>query len=166
MSEAQICKVVPARFCGVKEVVSLHRRKLVRRIYFFSFFTYTCLNFCKLISIHLLSFFLAQLPAEKSSRGQPWAKEYSSLRSGVDAPGADEEEEFRFEFRKQTFWYSGRDNIFKKLSFPTKESLEVYTRCKGYGSEPKVQAATEKWGKNMCVFCKSFLYFLFCRGPV
>lgn len=90
-----------------------------------------------------------QHSAEISTHGQPWAKESLKLRSAGDGPEVDEKEEFRFEFRKQTFWYSRKEGIFKKLSFPTKETLETYSRARGYGSEPKVEAASEKWGRNV-----------------
>lgn len=72
-------------------------------------------------------------------------------------------EEIYFDFRKQRFIYSKEKETFCKLPYPTKETFGYYLKNTGYGSEPKVVAAVEKWGRNMWVFlCDSFLLLLLC----
>ncbi|XP_058204028.1 probable manganese-transporting ATPase PDR2 [Rhododendron vialii] len=90
--QADACKVTPAKFCGSKEVVPLHFRKLA-----------------------------------SSSR---------------------QEEEVYFDFRKQCFIYSKERETFCKLPYPSKEAFGYYLKSSGHGSEAKVIAATEKWGRN------------------
>lgn len=58
-------------------------------------------------------------------------------------------EEIYFDFRKQRFVYSKEDRTFRKLSYPTKETFGYYLKSTGHGSEAKVLAATEKWGRNV-----------------
>lgn len=65
-------------------------------------------------------------------------------------------EEIYFDFRKQCFIYSKEKETFFKLSYPSKESFGYYHKSTGHGSEAKVVAATEKWGRNVWV---SFLCF-------
>ncbi|XP_052188572.1 probable manganese-transporting ATPase PDR2 [Diospyros lotus] len=89
---ADACKITPAKFCGSKEVVPLHSRKLAG----------------------------------------------SSLA----------EEEIYFDFRKQRFIYSKEKETFSKLPYPSKEPIGYYLKTTGHGSEAKVTAATEKWGRN------------------
>lgn len=60
-------------------------------------------------------------------------------------------EEIYFDFRKQCFVYSKEKGTFYKLSYPTKETFGHYLKCSGHGSEAKVLAATEKWGRNVWV---------------
>ncbi|KAE9608629.1 hypothetical protein Lal_00020715 [Lupinus albus] len=96
IDQADFCKITPAKFCGSKEVVPLHFRKI---------------------------------PAGSSS--------------AVDL------EEIYFEFRKQCFVYSKEKGTFCKLSYPTKETFGHYLKSSGHGSEAKVLAATEKWGRNV-----------------
>ncbi len=62
-------------------------------------------------------------------------------------------EEIWFEFRRQCFIFSEQLNKFCKLDYPSKEAFVVYSRSTGYGSEAKSQAALEKWGRNVWVFC-------------
>lgn len=58
-------------------------------------------------------------------------------------------EEIYFDFRKQQFIYSKEKETFSKLPYPTKETFWYYLKCTGHGSEAKVAAATEKWGRNV-----------------
>ncbi|XLR36550.1 hypothetical protein S83_064450 [Arachis hypogaea] len=58
-------------------------------------------------------------------------------------------EEIYFEFRKQCFVFSNEKGTFCKLSYPTKETFGHYLKCSGHGSEAKILAATEKWGRNV-----------------
>lgn len=93
--QADSCKVIPAKFSGSKEVVSLHFRKLV------------------------------------------------GSSSSVNA------EEIYFDFRKQRFIYSKEKETFCKLPFPSKETFGYYLKSTGHGTEAKIVAATEKWGRNI-----------------
>lgn len=61
----------------------------------------------------------------------------------------DDAEEIYFDFRKQRFIYSKEKKNFYKLPFPTKETFGYYLKNTGHGSESKVVAATEKWGRNV-----------------
>lgn len=65
-------------------------------------------------------------------------------------------EEIYFDFRKQCFIYSKEKNTFCKLIYPTKETIGHYLKCSGHGSEAKVVAATEKWGRNVWVTILTF----------
>jgi cation-transporting ATPase 13A1 len=58
-------------------------------------------------------------------------------------------EEIYFDFRKQCFIFSKERETFFKLPYPTKEMIGYYLKSTGHGSEPKVVAATEKWGRNV-----------------
>lgn len=58
-------------------------------------------------------------------------------------------EEIYFDFRKQCFIFSKERETFFKLPYPTKEMIGYYLISTGHGSEPKVVAATEKWGRNV-----------------
>ncbi|XP_011001240.1 PREDICTED: probable manganese-transporting ATPase PDR2 [Populus euphratica] len=58
-------------------------------------------------------------------------------------------EEFYFDFRKQCFIYSKENGTFRKLPYPTKETFGYYLKSTGHGSEAKVAAAAEKWGRNV-----------------
>ncbi|KAF5445794.1 hypothetical protein F2P56_034817 [Juglans regia] len=58
-------------------------------------------------------------------------------------------EEIYFDFRKQCFIYSRETKTFFKLTYPTKETIGHYLKSTGHGSEAKVAAATEKWGRNV-----------------
>ncbi|KAL6968251.1 putative manganese-transporting ATPase pdr2 [Sarracenia purpurea var. burkii] len=57
-------------------------------------------------------------------------------------------EEVYFDFRKQRFIYSKERETFYKLPYPSKEAFGYYLKSTGHGSEAKVAAATEKWGRN------------------
>ncbi|XAR73112.1 Calcium-transporting ATPase [Bertholletia excelsa] len=58
-------------------------------------------------------------------------------------------EEIYFDFRKQHYIYSEEKETFCKLPYPSKETFGYYLRCSGHGSEGKVLAASEKWGRNV-----------------
>ncbi|KAL2230248.1 probable manganese-transporting ATPase PDR2 [Sesamum indicum] len=58
-------------------------------------------------------------------------------------------EEIYFDFRKQRFIYSQEKNTFCKLPYPSKETIGYYLKSTGYGTEAKIVAATEKWGRNV-----------------
>ena len=58
-------------------------------------------------------------------------------------------EEYYFDFRKQCFIYSKENGTFRKLPYPTKETFGYYLKSTGHGSEAKVAAAAEKWGRNV-----------------
>lgn len=58
-------------------------------------------------------------------------------------------EEIYFDFRKQRYIFSDEKENFCKLPYPTKETMGYYLKSTGHGSEAKVVAATEKWGRNL-----------------
>ncbi|KAG8390870.1 hypothetical protein BUALT_Bualt01G0128600 [Buddleja alternifolia] len=58
-------------------------------------------------------------------------------------------EEIYFDFRKQRFICSDEQNMFFKLPYPSKETIGYYLKNTGYGTEAKIQATTEKWGRNV-----------------
>lgn len=60
-------------------------------------------------------------------------------------------EEIYFDFRKQRYIFSDEKENFCKLPYPTKETMGYYLKSTGHGSEAKVVAATEKWGRNLWV---------------
>ncbi|BAT79041.1 hypothetical protein VIGAN_02184000 [Vigna angularis var. angularis] len=72
-----------------------------------------------------------------------------SRKSSAGSSSAVDLEENYFDFRKQCFVYSKQKGTFCKLSYPTKETFGCYIKCSGHGSEAKVLAATEKWGRNV-----------------
>ncbi|XP_027942232.1 probable manganese-transporting ATPase PDR2 [Vigna unguiculata] len=72
-----------------------------------------------------------------------------SRKSSAGSSSAVDLEENYFDFRKQCFVYSKEKGTFCKLSYPTKETFGYYIKCSGHGSEAKVLAATEKWGRNV-----------------
>lgn len=59
------------------------------------------------------------------------------------------QEEVYFDFRKQCFIYSKENQTFYKLPYPSKEPFGYYLRSSGYGTESKIAAATQKWGRNV-----------------
>ncbi|KAK2391289.1 putative manganese-transporting ATPase pdr2 [Trifolium repens] len=70
-------------------------------------------------------------------------------KSSAGSSSAVDLEEIYFDFRKQCFVYSKEKGTFCKLSYPTKETFRYYVKSSGHGSEAKVLAATEKWGRNV-----------------
>ncbi|KAM2123400.1 hypothetical protein ACFX1Q_020938 [Malus domestica] len=78
------------------------------------------------------------------------SKEIVSLhfRKLGDSSSSVDIEEIYFDFRKQRYIFSKENDNFCKLPYPTKESFGYYLKCTGHGSEAKVVAATEKWGRN------------------
>lgn len=81
------------------------------------------------------------------------------VQSAASSSAVDLEENY-FDFRKQCFVHSKEKGTFCKLSYPTKETFGYYLKCSGHGSEAKVLAATEKWGRNVWVsfFSDHFYY--------
>ncbi|GER34911.1 cation-transporting atpase 13a1, partial [Striga asiatica] len=71
------------------------------------------------------------------------------FRKFAASPTSQELEEIYFDFRKQRFIYSNEKNTFFKLLYPSKETIGYYLKNTGYGTEAKVLAATEKWGRNV-----------------
>lgn len=67
----------------------------------------------------------------------------------LQATSTGDDEEIFFDFRKQRFIYSKEKDTFYKLPYPTKETFGYYLKNTGHGSEAKVVAATEKWGRNV-----------------
>ncbi|KAL1822386.1 hypothetical protein ACET3Z_009164 [Daucus carota] len=59
------------------------------------------------------------------------------------------QDEVYFDFRKQCFIYSKENQTFNKLPYPSKEQFGYYLRSTGYGTESKIVAATQKWGRNV-----------------
>ncbi|XP_038988652.1 probable manganese-transporting ATPase PDR2 [Phoenix dactylifera] len=68
---------------------------------------------------------------------------------GSSASSTGNSDEIYFDFRKQRFIFSTEKETFCKLTYPTKESFGYYLRNTGHGSEAKVAAATNKWGRNV-----------------
>uniref|UniRef100_A0A0C9RQS5 TSA: Wollemia nobilis Ref_Wollemi_Transcript_22314_4479 transcribed RNA sequence n=1 Tax=Wollemia nobilis TaxID=56998 RepID=A0A0C9RQS5_9CONI len=99
--ESSICKVIPAKFSGSKEIVPFCCRKVM---------------------------------------------------AGAPPSLTTEVEEFSFDFRKQRFIFSEEKQRFCKLPYPSKETIGFYIKNTGYGSEAKVDAAMEKWGRNVFEF--------------
>jgi len=58
-------------------------------------------------------------------------------------------DEIYFEFRKQQYIYSKEKGTFSKLPYPSKETFGYYLKNTGHGTEAKVVAASEKWGRNV-----------------
>ncbi|KAM7257615.1 hypothetical protein ACFE04_013356 [Oxalis oulophora] len=61
----------------------------------------------------------------------------------------NDDDEIYFDFRKQQFLYSKENGTFCKLPYPTKETFGYYVKCTGYGTQAKVDAAAQKWGRNV-----------------
>lgn len=99
--EANICKVIPKKFVGSKEIVPIFSRKVL---------------------------------------------------AGSSPSSTTEVEEFSFDFRKQRFIFSEENHRFYKLPYPSKETAGFYIKNTGYGSDTKVNAAVEKWGRNVFEF--------------
>ncbi|GAB4838180.1 Probable manganese-transporting ATPase pdr2 [Ancistrocladus abbreviatus] len=72
-----------------------------------------------------------------------------SFRQLAGSSSTEDTEEIYFDFRKQRFVYSKDKGTFYKLPFPTKETFGYYLRSTGHGSDAKVVATTEKWGRNV-----------------
>lgn len=62
---------------------------------------------------------------------------------------AEDLEEIYFDFRKQRYIYSKEKGTFSKLLYPSKETFGYYLKNTGHGTEAKIVAATEKWGRNV-----------------
>ncbi|KAG2668539.1 hypothetical protein I3843_15G159800 [Carya illinoinensis] len=85
-------------------------------------------------------------PAKFSGSKEVVALHFRKLPAGSSS--SVDLEEIYFEFRKQCFIYSREKETFCKLTYPTKETVGRYLKSTGHGSEAKVVAATEKWGRN------------------
>ncbi|KAI4326187.1 hypothetical protein MLD38_031525 [Melastoma candidum] len=66
----------------------------------------------------------------------------------ASSPSSEIEEIF-FDFRKQRFIFSEEKGTFYKLPYPTKDNFGYYVKNTGHGSDAKVVASTEKWGRNV-----------------
>lgn len=86
-------------------------------------------------------------PAKFSGSKEVVPLHFRKLPAGSSS--AADLEEIYFDFRKQCFIYSKEKETFCKLIYPTKETIGHYLKSTGHGSETKVVAATEKWGRNV-----------------
>ena len=89
----------------------------------------------------------------------------------ASSSSATDVEEIYFDFRKQCFIYSKEGESFYKLPYPTKETFGYYLKCSGHGSDAKVHAAIEKWGRNVYVaiiiiFSLAFEIVLTCSRDI
>ncbi|KAG5046048.1 hypothetical protein JHK86_015454 [Glycine max] len=132
IDQADSCKITPAKFSGAKEVVPLHSRKSGLK---------EERSGTKRCSAGSLS---------ENGVLSKWMEtpECLVVQSAGSSSAVDLEENY-FDFRKQCFVYSKEKGTFCKLSYPTKETFGYYLKCSGHGSEAKVLAATEKWGRNV-----------------
>ncbi|XP_031484835.1 probable manganese-transporting ATPase PDR2 [Nymphaea colorata] len=71
------------------------------------------------------------------------------ITAGSSTSQTIDSEEIYFDFRKQRFIFSDEMKNFCKLPYPSKETFGFYLRNTGHGSEAKVSAAIEKWGRNV-----------------
>ncbi|KAB5511768.1 hypothetical protein DKX38_028796 [Salix brachista] len=94
-----------------------------------------------LVSIHVLTLLFTAWSIDFKCFVQ-----YSKVAAS-STPG--DVEEYYFDFRKQCFIYSKENGTFRKLPYPTKETFGYYLKSTGHGSEAKVAAAAEKWGRNV-----------------
>ncbi|KAH0456227.1 hypothetical protein IEQ34_014134 [Dendrobium chrysotoxum] len=67
----------------------------------------------------------------------------------VVGPSSSNVDEIYFDFRKQRFIFSDQKETFCKLPYPTKESFGYYLKSTGHGTDAKVAAAIDKWGRNV-----------------
>lgn len=86
-------------------------------------------------------------PAKFSGSKEIVPLHFRKLQTGTSSPV--DIEEIYFDFRKQCFIFSKEKETFCKLPYPTKETFGYYLKCSGHGSESKVAAAAEKWGRNV-----------------
>ncbi|KAG5019504.1 hypothetical protein JHK87_015359 [Glycine soja] len=127
IDQADSCKITPAKFSGAKEVVPLHSRKS---------------------GLKEERSGTKRCSAGSLSENGVLSKWMETPESAGSSSAVDLEENY-FDFRKQCFVYSKEKGTFCKLSYPTKETFGYYLKCSGHGSEAKVLAATEKWGRNV-----------------
>ncbi|XP_009590998.1 putative manganese-transporting ATPase PDR2 isoform X1 [Nicotiana tabacum] len=71
------------------------------------------------------------------------------FRKLAGSSSSEDLEEIYFDFRKQRYIYSKEKGTFSKLSYPSKETFGYYLKNTGHGTEAKIVAATEKWGRNV-----------------
>lgn len=77
-----------------------------------------------------------------------WAQLLQVPGSSASSSG-NVDDEIYFDFRKQRFIFSKEKETFCKLPYPTKESFGYYLKSSGHGTEAKVAAAIDKWGRNV-----------------
>ncbi|XP_058084361.1 probable manganese-transporting ATPase PDR2 [Magnolia sinica] len=87
-------------------------------------------------------------PAKFSGSKETVPLHFRRSSAGSSASSAVDAEEIYFDFRKQRFIFSEEKDTFCKLPYPSKETFGYYLKNTGHGSEAKVVAATEKWGRN------------------
>lgn len=85
-------------------------------------------------------------PAKFSGSKEIVPLHFRKLAGPSSSEGVDE---IYFEFRKQQYIYSKEKGTFSKLPYPSKETFGYYLKNTGHGTEAKVVAATEKWGRNV-----------------
>ncbi|CAI7759985.1 unnamed protein product [Closterium sp. NIES-54] len=191
--EAEVCKVIPSKFGGSKEVVPLTKRKHLPA------------------EKHLLGAGGAAAAAaaaagaaslkkvdkdkggetdkgekSKSDKQEPdgerkdgerkaereekkaKSREEHKQRQEGGADEGEEEEEVRMCYRRQQFVFDEGEREFKKLRFPSKETFGTYVQWKGYGTPAKVDAARHRWGRNAFEFPAPTFLALFkeqCSEP-
>ncbi|XP_015061017.1 probable manganese-transporting ATPase PDR2 [Solanum pennellii] len=85
-------------------------------------------------------------PAKFSGSKEVVPLHFRKLAGSSSSDGVDE---IYFEFRKQQYIYSKEKGTFSKLPYPSKETFGYYLKNTGHGTEAKVIAASEKWGRNV-----------------
>ncbi|KAA8522607.1 hypothetical protein F0562_013032 [Nyssa sinensis] len=86
-------------------------------------------------------------PSKFSGSKEVLPLHFRKVLAGSSSPV--DSEEIYFDFRKQRFIYSVDKETFSKLPYPSKETFGCYLKSTGHGSEAKVVAAAEKWGRNV-----------------
>ncbi|PKA61130.1 putative cation-transporting ATPase [Apostasia shenzhenica] len=89
------------------------------------------------------------IPAKFSGSKEVMPLHFRKPSAGVSTSSSSNTVEIYFEFRKQCFIFSDENKTFGKLPYPTKESFGYYLKCTGHGTDAKVIAATDKWGRNV-----------------
>ncbi|KAK6923655.1 hypothetical protein RJ641_009855 [Dillenia turbinata] len=118
----------------------------------FWLFTAWSVDFGFLFNIARLMIFTLQMHCKITPSKFSGSKEIVPLQIGKASAGSSSQgdtEEIYFDFRKQRFIFSKEKETFSKLPYPCKENFGYYLKCTGHGSEAKVLAATEKWGRNV-----------------
>ncbi|OVA12160.1 Cation-transporting P-type ATPase [Macleaya cordata] len=87
-------------------------------------------------------------PAKFSGSKEIVSLHFRKPLTGSSLPMVDMEEIY-FDFRKQRFILSKEKETFCKLPYPSKETFSYYLKNTGHGTEAKIVAATEKWGRNV-----------------
>ncbi|GJP47781.1 hypothetical protein CLOM_g6950 [Closterium sp. NIES-68] len=180
--EAEVCKVIPSKFGGSKEVVPLTKRQHLPA------------------EKHLLgaggsasgasgasgaaAAAAAAAKKEEKDKGEGGKETEGEKRTSIVKTAEEkekrksekegekemekEEEEVRMCYRRQQFMYDEEERVFKKLRFPSKETFGAYVQWKGYGTHAKVEAARHRWGRNAFEFPAPTFLALFkeqCSEP-